>query len=80
MAQISLGYYNSDTKNIIVNTCTVCILENAKFQRKNNILPFEKCAEHYQLFMKLDNFELFGRLHSGTVIIQLMAELDVSNN
>ena len=32
MAHISLGYYNADTKNIIVNTCTVCILENAKFQ------------------------------------------------
>ena len=30
--------------------------------------------------MKLDNFVLFGRPQSGTVIIQLMAELDVSNN
>ena len=30
----------------IVNTCTVCILEKAKFSRKYNILPFEKCAEH----------------------------------
>ena len=25
---------NADMKNIIVNTCTVCILENAKFQLK----------------------------------------------
>ena len=29
--------------------------------------------------MKLDNFVPFGRPQSGTVIIQLMAELDVSN-
>ena len=28
------GYYGSDTKTIIVNTCTVCILENSKFQLK----------------------------------------------
>ena len=25
---------------------TVCILENAKFSEKYNILPLEKCAEH----------------------------------
>ena len=31
MAQISRGYYNADTKNIIVNTCSVYILENTKF-------------------------------------------------
>ena len=30
--------------------------------------------------MKLDNFVSFGRPQSGTVIIQLMTELDVSNN
>ena len=30
--------------------------------------------------MKLDNFVSFGRQQSGTVIIQLMTELDVSNN
>ena len=30
--------------------------------------------------MKLDNFAPFGRPQPGTVIIQLMAELDVSNN
>ena len=30
--------------------------------------------------MKLDNFVPFGRLQTGTVIIQLMTELDVSNN
>ena len=30
--------------------------------------------------MKLDNFAPFGRPQSGTVIIQLMTELDVSNN
>ena len=29
--------------------------------------------------MKLDNFVPFGRPQSGTVIMQLMAELDVSN-
>ena len=29
--------------------------------------------------MKLDNFVPFGRLQSGTVIIQWMTELDVSN-
>ena len=46
----------------------------------NNILPFEKCAEHYQQFMKLDKFVSFGRPESGTVIKQLMTELDVSNN
>ena len=66
-------------KNIIVNTCTVCILLNANFQWKYNILPFEKCAEHEQKFMKLDNFVPFGRPQSGTIIIQLMTELDVSN-
>ena len=30
--------------------------------------------------MKLDNFVPFGRPQSGKVIIQLMTELDVSNN
>ena len=30
--------------------------------------------------MKLENFVPFGRPHSGTVIIQLMTGLDVSNN
>ena len=30
--------------------------------------------------MKLDNFAPFGRAQSGTVIIQLITELDVSNN
>ena len=50
------------------------------FSGKYNILPFEKCAEHSQLFMKLDHFDLFGRPQSGTVIIQLMTELNVSNN
>ena len=30
--------------------------------------------------MKLDNFAPFGRPQSGTVIIQLMTELDVSYN
>ena len=30
--------------------------------------------------MKSDNFVPFGRPQSGTVIIQLMSELDVSNN
>ena len=29
--------------------------------------------------MKLDNFVSFGRQQSGTVVIQLMTELDVSN-
>ena len=29
--------------------------------------------------MKLDDFVPFGRPQSGTVIIQLMTELDVSN-
>ena len=32
MTQISRGCYNADTENIIVNTCTICILENAKLQ------------------------------------------------
>ena len=30
--------------------------------------------------MKLDDFVLFDRPKSGTVIIQLMTELDVSNS
>ena len=30
--------------------------------------------------MKLDNFVPFGRPQSDTLIIQLMTELDVSNN
>ena len=29
--------------------------------------------------MKLNNFVTFGRPQSGTMIIQLMSELDVSN-
>ena len=28
---------------------TVCILENANFSGKYNILPFKKCAEHQKL-------------------------------
>ena len=63
-----------------MNTCTVCILENAKLQWKNNILPLERCAEDEQLFMKLDNFIPFSRPQPGTVFIQLMTEMDVSNN
>ena len=47
MAQISSGYYNAETKNIIVNTCTVCtVWKTQNFSGKYNILPFEKCAEH----------------------------------
>ena len=30
--------------------------------------------------MKLDNFAPFGRPQSGSVIIQVMTDLDVSNN
>ena len=37
-----------------------------------NFLPLEKCAEHYELFMKLDKFVTFGSPQSGTMIIQLM--------
>ena len=44
MAHISRGYYNAGTNNIIVYTCTVCILETQQFSGKYNILPFEKCA------------------------------------
>ena len=33
-SQILWGYYNAGTINIIVNTCTVCILESVKFQVK----------------------------------------------
>ena len=50
------------------------------FSGKYNILPFEKCAKYLQLFIKLDNFVLFGRPQSCTEIIQLMTKLDVSNN
>ena len=46
------------------------------FNGKDNFLPFE----HKQYFMKLDNFVPFVRPLSDTVIIQLMTELDVSNN
>ena len=63
-----------------MNTCAVCILENLNFSGNYNILPFEKCAEHLQKFMILDNFVPFGRPPSGTVIIQLMTELDVTYN
>ena len=42
------------------------------FSGKYNFLPFEKCAEHKQYFMKLDHFVTFGRPQSGLVIIQLM--------
>ena len=41
-----MGILITDTKNIIVNTCTVCILKTQNFSGKYNILPFEKCAEH----------------------------------
>ena len=34
IAHISWGCHDAITKNIIVNTCTVCILEKAKFQWK----------------------------------------------
>ena len=50
-----------------------------KFSGKYNILPLEKCAENLEKFKKLDNFVPFGRPQSGTVIIQLMTEYDVSN-
>ena len=38
--------YNADTKNIIVNTCTVCIVEKQNFNGICNVLPFIKNAEH----------------------------------
>ena len=63
-----------------MNTCTVCILDKQNVNGKYNFLPFEKCAEHQQYFMKIDNFVPFGRLQCGSVIIQLMTELDDSNN
>ena len=34
MPHIAGEYYNADTNNISMNTCTVCILENVKFQWK----------------------------------------------
>ena len=34
LSSVSSGYYNAETNNNIVNTCPVCILENAKFQCK----------------------------------------------
>ena len=46
MAQIPRECNDADTKNIIVNTCTECILEKANFSGKYNFLAFEKCAEH----------------------------------
>ena len=52
-----------------MNTCTVCILENAKFQCRTLTIVHE-----------ISYFCPFGRPQSGSVIIQLMTELDVSNN
>ena len=39
----------------------------------------EKRAEHLEQFKKLDNSVPFSRPLSGTVIIQLMTEMDGSN-
>ena len=43
-------------------------------------LPFEKCAEHFQYFMKVDTFVPFGRQPSGKVIIQVMTDFVISKN
>ena len=77
---ILCGCYDSDTKNIIVNTWTVCILEKQTFNGIGNFLPFDKCAEHEQFLLKLDNFVPCGRLPFGKVVIQIMTEFVVSNN
>ena len=46
MAQISLGYYNADKKNIIELHALFVYWKTQNFSGKYNILPFEKCAEH----------------------------------
>ena len=49
-------------------------VENITFYLLKNVQNIKK------YFMKLDNLVLFGSPQSGTVITQLMTELDVYNN
>ena len=38
--------YNADTKHIIVNKCTVCILKQAKFQLKSKTFYLFKSVQN----------------------------------
>ena len=52
-----------------------------KFSVENITFYFLKSVQNINIIsLKLDNFVPFGRPQSGTVIIKLMTELDVSNN
>ena len=59
-------------KYIIVNACTVCKLENAKFQWKTYITFYllKSVQNIYNSLLKINNFVPYGRPQSGTVIIQ----------
>ena len=51
-----------------------------KKSAENKTFNLWKSAQNIKKkFIKLDNFVTFGRPQSGTMIIQLMTELDVSN-
>ena len=65
-----------------MNTCTFGIPEKSKISMEYVLffLPFEKCAEHFQYFMKVDTFVPFGRQPSGKVIIQVMTDFVISKN
>ena len=43
-------------KNVIVNTCTVCILENAKFQCKIQHFTFGKVCRMFRLVHEIRSF------------------------
>ena len=51
-----------------------------KISVKNLTFYLLKSVQNINIFVKLDNFVPFGRSQYGTVILQLMAKLDVSNN
>ena len=53
--------FHEDVKCRHEDLLLVCILEKAKFNGKDNFLPFEKCEIRY--------FVPFGRSPSGTLII-----------
>ena len=66
--------YNCEYMNCLYTGKREISVENITFY------PLKSVQNIKNSFMKLDDFVPFGRPQSGTVIIQLMTKLDVSNN
>ena len=81
MAHISSGYYNADTKNSIMNTCTVCILENAKFQWKKIARSEQSSHTPGGSHQRLQHFQRKDKMVKDFIILnQVVSEKTLMKN